>query len=411
MDYKTNFFGLKDSNFCIFQPMEFVDNLRAKPVVQKIEKFVPAIAFLGGFAWDSITLGMSIEDSDLAFMAAYYLGALIFIILLSARLTTTEAITPKIGIASENKSEQSKRKFIARSAIAARDKLLEREWSDTWKARFTWALQFLFGGMFSALVVCYFKSSGSLASFILVLLLAALLVGNEFLQKHYESFALNLALFCLLGTMVLNFTIPYLVHGIGFRWFFLSTVISLCISFLVWKVARRPKRMMVAPILISILLTTAYLMNWVPPVPLVLKQQMVCQNFDKKNYSCDVDYPTIFQRLNLEAPTVHRVDGNEVYFLSSVFAPAKLKAGLEFRWYYQEPTTGKYKLTDKISSGRMVMNGGREYGFRIYSNKRNVPPGKYRVETAYKNGAVIGSSAFEVLEGMPVKGFVRDSLR
>ncbi|MCQ2109373.1 MAG: DUF2914 domain-containing protein [Fibrobacter sp.] len=380
--------------------MEFVDNLRAKPAVQKIEKFIPAVAFLGGFAWDSITLGMSINDSDLAFLVAYYIGALIFIVLLSARI---------VQVAEEPVEPQ--KKFIARNAIAARNKLLDREWSDVWKARFTWVLQFLFGGMFSALVVCYFKSSGSLASFILVLCLAALLVGNEFLQKRYESFALNLALFCLLGTMVLNFTIPYFVHGIGFRWFFLSTVVSLGICFLVWKIARRPKRMMVVPVLISILLTVAYLMNWVPPVPLVLKQQMVCQNFDKKNYSCDVDYPTIFQRLNLEAPTVHRVDGNEVYFLSSVFAPAKLKAGLEFRWYYQDPTTGKYKLTDKISSGRMVMNGGRESGFRIYSNKRNVPPGKYRVETAYKNGAVVGASAFEVLEGMPVKGFVRDSLR
>lgn len=391
--------------------MEFVDNLRAKPAVQKIEKFIPAIAFLGGFAWDSITLGMSINDSDLAFLVAYYAGALIFIVLLSARLTTTDAISPKIGITSENKPEPPQRKFIARNAIAARDKLLNREWSDVWKARFTWVLQFFFGGMFSALVVCYFKSSGSLASFILVLCLAALLVGNEFLQKRYESFALNLALFCLLGTMVMNFTLPYIVHGIGFKWFFLSTVLSFGISFLIWKVARRPKRMLVIPSLISILLIVAYLMNWVPPVPLVLKQQMPCQNFDKTNYSCDVDYPTILQRLKLGEPTVHKVEGNEVYFLSSVFAPAKLKAGLEFRWYYLEPTTGKYKLTDKISSGRMVMNGGRERGYRIYSKKKNIPAGKYRVETAYKNGAVIGSSAFEVLDGLPVGGFVRDSLR
>lgn len=397
--------------------MEFVDNLRAKPAVQKIEKFIPAIAFLGGFAWDSITLGMSINDSDLAFLVAYYLGALIFIILLSARLMPT-APTPSSrskstadSAATAGQTIQPQHRFIARNAIAARNKLLDREWSDTWKSRFTWALQFFFGGISSALVVCYFKSSGSLASFILVLMLAALLVGNEFLQKRYESFGLNLALFCLLGTMVLNFTIPYFVHGIGFRWFFLSTVVSLGICFFVWKIARRPKRMMVIPVLISVLLTAAYLMNWVPPVPLVLKQQMVCQNFDKRNYSCDVDSPTMLQRLNLGTPTVHRVDGNEVYFLSSVFAPAKLKAGLEFRWYYQEPTTGKYKLTDKISSGRMVMNGGRESGFRIYSNKRNAPPGKYRVETAYKNGAVIGASAFEVLEGMPVDGFVRDSLR
>ena len=41
--------------------MDFVDKLRAKPVVQKAEKFFPAIAFLAGFSWDSITLGQKID--------------------------------------------------------------------------------------------------------------------------------------------------------------------------------------------------------------------------------------------------------------------------------------------------------------------------------------------------------------
>ena len=73
--------------------MKFVDNLREKPAVKKIEKFAPAIAFLGGFGWDSITLGQMVESSDLVFLVAYYTGALILVILLSARLEHPEGWT------------------------------------------------------------------------------------------------------------------------------------------------------------------------------------------------------------------------------------------------------------------------------------------------------------------------------
>ena len=473
--------------------MEFVNKLREKPAVKKIEKFFPAIAFLGGFAWDSITLGQMVYGSDILILLAYYTGALILVILLSAQLehpegwtkerlqalaeaqakpkqNTSSATTPPKthapvetaveskfkkaaallaekapakAIEAANRAAQEAKdaaakasaqvkdaavkakdaasKFaknvgyestaIPENAIVVRHRFLDREWSETWKQRFTWAVQFCFGGLFSALVVCYFKSSGSLASFLLVILLAILLVGNEFLQKKYESFGVSLAFFCLLGTMFMNFAIPHLVHRIGFIWFFLSTLLSFGMCMFIWKISHRKKSILVAPALISILLVVAYIMNWVPPVPLVLKQKIACQNFDKATYTCDIDDPNIFQSIGLQIPSVHKVDSSEVYFLASIYAPAKLKAELEYLWYYQDPQTGKYKLTDRISSGRMTLNGGRESGFRTFTRKKNTPPGKYRVEVAYKNGAVIGSGTFEVFGEPPEDGFVRDTLR
>ena len=473
--------------------MEFVNKLREKPAVKKIEKFFPAIAFLGGFAWDSITLGQMVYGSDILILLAYYTGALILVILLSAQLEhpegwTTERLqalaeaqakpkqntsaattppkthapvetaveskfkkaaallaekAPAKAIEAANRAAQEAKdaaakasaqakdaavkakdaasKFaknvgyestaIPENAIVVRHRFLDREWSETWKQRFTWAVQFCFGGLFSALVVCYFKSSGSLASFLLVILLAILLVGNEFLQKKYESFGVSLAFFCLLGTMFMNFAIPHLVHRIGFIWFFLSTLLSFGMCMFIWKISHRKKSILVAPALISILLVVAYIMNWVPPVPLVLKQKIACQNFDKATYTCDIDDPNIFQSIGLQIPSVHKVDSSEVYFLASIYAPAKLKAELEYLWYYQDPQTGKYKLTDRISSGRMTLNGGRESGFRTFTRKKNTPPGKYRVEVAYKNGAVIGSGTFEVFGEPPEGGFVRDTLR
>jgi hypothetical protein len=472
--------------------MQFVDNLRQKPFVQKAEKFFPAIAFLGGFFWDSVTLGQMVENSDLIFLLAYYSGALILVILLSAHMEHPEGwtkdrimaaraaaprpqakapapavqakaapqvkptpapapaptskaraaqsaiaarlnpfakkVTKKVTDAASEKlktaSSQAKNvaqkiandvgyesTAIPENAIVVEHRFLDREWSETWKNRFSWAVQFCFGSLFSALVVCYFKSSGSIASLILVILLAVLLVGNEFLQKKYESFGVSLAFLCLLGTMFLNFTIPYLVHRIGLVLFVCSTLLSLGICVFIQKVSRRSKKVLIAPIAISAALITAYVMNWVPPVPLVLKQQVACINFDKTDYSCDVDAPSFLQKIGLKSSSVHRDADMPLYYLSSVYAPADLKAEIEYRWYYKGPNDATYKLTDRVSSGRMRINGGREMGYRSYSKKMNAPAGKYRVETAFKDGAVIGALAFEVEEGArDSSGYVRAHL-
>jgi Protein of unknown function (DUF2914). len=472
--------------------MQFVDNLRQKPFVQKAEKFFPAIAFLGGFFWDSVTLGQMVENSDLIFLLAYYSGALILVILLSAHMEHPEGWTkdrimaaraaaprpqakapapavqakaaPQVKPAPSPAPAPTSKARAAQSAIAARlnpfakkvtkkvtdaaseklktassqaknvaqkiandvgyestaipenaivveHRFLDREWSETWKNRFSWAVQFCFGSLFSALVVCYFKSSGSIASLILVILLAVLLVGNEFLQKKYESFGVSLAFLCLLGTMFLNFTIPYLVHRIGLVLFVCSTLLSLGICVFIQKVSRRSKKVLIAPIAISAALITAYVMNWVPPVPLVLKQQVACINFDKTDYSCDVDAPSFLQKIGLKSSSVHRDADMPLYYLSSVYAPADLKAEIEYRWYYKGPNDATYKLTDRVSSGRMRINGGREMGYRSYSKKTNAPAGKYRVETAFKDGAVIGALAFEVEEGArDSSGYVRAHL-
>ena len=219
--------------------MKFVDNLREKPAVKKIEKFAPAIAFLGGFGWDSITLGQMVESSDLVFLVAYYTGALILVILLSARLehpegwtkdriravaaaqarpvapqakpATATAKAPSATIvakkvapqpatapakgntfgamanrfvteqakvvqnqakeAAEKAAEKAKEaagkasaaaeRFaknmgyestaIPANAIIVEHHFLDREWSPVWRQRFSWAVQFCFGSLFSAL--------------------------------------------------------------------------------------------------------------------------------------------------------------------------------------------------------------------------------------------------------------------
>ena len=376
--------------------MDFLNRLREKAAVQKIEKFIPAVAFFGGFSWDSITLGHKVYGTDLAILSVYYVLAIISICFIST----------KIPLDANDSSERAPSKFAS-----IKDFFVRPEWPSIWINRLTWLVQFCFGNLSSALVICYFKSSGSIASFVMVLLLLAILVVNEFLKDKYENVGVCLAFFCLLGTMLFNFLIPHLVHGMGTFWFFFSTLLSVGMCFLLWMLSSRDKRFLIAPISISVVLSVAYLANWIAPVPLVLKQQIVCKNFDNVSYSCDADKLDFWQRGGFKMATIHKDEGEEVYFMSSVYAPAELKAPIEFRWFYKDPVSKKFTLTDKITSQRMIVQGGRDHGYRSYSKKKNIAPGIYRVETAYKDGAVIGSETFKVLDGIPKGGFVRDSLR
>lgn len=375
-----------------FSVMDFINHLREKSAVQKIEKFIPAIAFLGGFSWDSMTIGHKVYGRDLILLSFYYLIALVSIFFIASK-----------SVVKDENQIDVKSSFFS--------KILNREWHSSWIDRLTWIVQFCFGNLYSALVICYFKSSGSIAAFVIVLLLVSLLVGNEFLKEKYEKFGVCLAFFCLLGTMFFNFLIPHLVHAMGALWFFLSTFLSIGICYLLWLESSRDKRTLVAPIAITLVLSIAYVANWIAPVPLVLKQQIVCKNFNNETYSCDADKLNFWQRNGFAQMTIHKEEGEEIYFMSSVYAPAELKVPIEFRWYYLIPATQTFKLTDKISSSRMIIRGGRDAGYRSFSRKKNIPEGTYRVETAYKDGAVIGSSTFKVIEGMPKNGFVRDSLR
>ncbi|MBP5247565.1 MAG: DUF2914 domain-containing protein [Fibrobacter sp.] len=341
-----------------------MNSLLQNPIVQKLRKFFPAAAFFGGFTWDSVTLGKLVQTSDLAILLLYYVASFVFLLLLAAEP----------------------------------GKFLNRAWNEKWQNRFTYAVQFCFGSLFSALVVCYFKSSGSVGAFFLVALLAGFLVANEFLQNSYAKFGFTLALFNLLGTMYLNFLIPHLVDGIGFLWFFISVVLSFGICFGAFFLSKRSKRVLVAPVGISGMLVIAYLANWIPPVPLVLKDQNACTGFSK-DYSCYVNDAGVvkgfFTGLGF-SPTISIGDGEGVTFVSSVFAPAKVSAQLEHRWFYKDPQSGSWKLLNTITSARMTTHGSREDGFRIYTTKKNVPEGKWKVETAVKGGSVIGSKTFFV---------------
>jgi len=332
-------------------------------------RFLPALAFFSGFIWDSLTMGRLVSFSDLLILTAYYLGAALVLI------------------------------------------LLVREIKPAWHMWFGLLIQFLFGGLFSALVVFYFKSAGSLYTFVVVLLLATLLVANEFLAEKYQSRTLSWTIFAACGTMYLNFLIPHIAHSVRPAWFYLSCLISLALVYAIRRFARAMHRQVCLPggtkvvyrsdlrqlapaTAVTLLLMVFYQLQLIPPVPLVLKENLLCREVNKTDdvYQCRAEQQPFWHLSGLRPEVIHHQDGDRIYNLSAVFAPQHVTVDLEQRWWQRDAEDKTWRNRGIVP---LAMVGGRRQGWRTYSYiQATARPGRWKVETALQNGAILGVHHF-----------------
>lgn len=338
---------------------------QAVGLYQRVRPYLPFSFFAGGFLWDAITLGSAHSALDLWLMLAYYLGAAAILILVGR------------GV-----------KF-------------------RWDEYFNWVVQFCFGSLFSAFTVLYFISSGGFGGTVFVLLVSALLVGNEFLEERYSHLTLSWAFFTLVGAMFLNFAIPHLagalfgnipilrnIDSVSPLWFYLSTALALGATYGI----RRLTTVEGGDIRISYgvagLLVLLFLLNWIPPVPLVKKELAVVRdlNLGPKVASARIEKPPFWHFWSRSEATIHQRPGESVHCYASIFAPSGLKTKVVIQWYYDDPQKG---WTKDLTTG-VNMRGGREAGFRTWSNKQFFKPGKWIVAVETENGRVIAKTHFHV---------------
>ncbi|MGL1936403.1 MAG: DUF2914 domain-containing protein [Fibrobacterales bacterium] len=327
----------------------------------RYRRFIPAGAFVGGFLWDSITLGVKIEATDLWILTLYYIGASFFIMLLS----------------------------------------FEKKWR--WYDKYPLVLQFLQGSLFSALVVFYFKSSHSNGTYFCVAILGVVLCINEFWEGHLNRRGVLQGVYTLCAAMYLNFLIPHLVGSLSFVWFILSLLIALVPSFYFLKISRLPLVALRTPLVVAGVLMLLFVLGLIPPVPLVLKDQVLCRDLrvSGSEYSCVLQEPSFLERVGLQEHSLTLPVGEKIWCMTSVFAPLSVTAALEHRWLWFNSETDEWVLVDTIP---FILKGGRDAGWRFYSSKARWRTGLWRIEIAIQEGGVIGYTEMEIFEGAYKEG-------
>lgn len=334
--------------------------------VRKVADIMPAVFFVGGFAWDAFTIGHNVAPSDLWIFGGYLFCAAVILYLIGRPISL----------------ENSESKLVS---------LFKKHYSPRIPY---FLLQFLFGSLFSALFILYFKSSSHWLAWLMSLGLAVLLVANEFLESEYKRFTLSWSMFGLCAMLLFNFALPFLLGSIHAVWFYLSTLLGASLSF--WLYKKTPNHLgSIRPVAaIAALLMLAYTVDMIPPVPLVKRDVAMAFELEKAGGQYKLSQQAsswwVFWRKtsdDLEMPA-----GQRVYCFSSIFAPPGLQAKLYHRWQHYDKKQGWVTLS-RIG---FSLSGGRYEGFRGYTYKSSLAEGEWRVSVETENEKTITVHNFTV---------------
>lgn len=293
--------------------------------------------------------------------------------------------------------------------------LLQFYYSSRLKSRFfekvifivPFTLQFAFGGLFSAFVIFYFKSASIFASWPFLLVLLFLLVGNELFKERYSRLIFQISIYFIAIFSYSIFALPILVKKMGSGVFIISGLISLIVItlFIYFLYRIMPMRMEHGrrPLMISISIGIIYLMfnvfyfaNLIPPIPLALKDSGIYHNIeivDNSNYLVQYEplpWYLFFKKFN---PVFHKTPGDRVYCFSAVFAPTEFNMKVFHRWSFFDEKADKWVETDRIYFNII---GGRAGGYRGYTFKSGLEPGKWRVDIITEQDQVLGRTKFKI---------------
>ena len=271
------------------------------------------------------------------------------------------------------------------------------------------ATQFALGGLWSVFLIFYGRSALAANAWPFVIVLAAMLIGNEAFRQYHSRMALTLTLLFLALFSYTIMVVPMFTGTIGRPIFLLSGALAVVAFAFVLNLlaAIGPERIRkawrgtaVGAVGVFASINVLYFTNILPPLPLALSHAGVFHSVAKEGdiYRAVSEPLQGFDLLGLlgAAPVMHVESGGSLALFSAVFAPIQLKTNVVHVWRrYDEPA----RAWRTESTVRFPIVGGREGGYRAYSVKSMPANGRWRVDIETPDGLLIGRVRFSVAPG------------
>ncbi|MBI3951028.1 MAG: DUF2914 domain-containing protein [Acidobacteria bacterium] len=343
---------------------------RARQWYKRYEKYYPLIAFIIGFAYDSLTLTRIDRLLDNVILLGYTLAAGLLIALLG-------------------RIEQGR---------------MSHPWLTRRLNWITSATHFFLGGLLSSYVVFYFKSAAVGKAFIFVGLLVGLMLANEFFSHRLRNLKYLCAIYYFCCFAFLTFFLPVMTHVMGDAMFIASGLLSFVLTggvvALIYGARFQSHQRDILslarlPVIIFVTLAVFYFQNWMPPVPLALKEGGIYRSVKRVGDKYEVRYrePSWWQWWKRDEREFEYAPGDTVYCFAAVFSPAGLNERVIHEWQ-QQNADGDWITRDRLS---YPIIGGRDGGYRGYTLKKRIAPGQWRVEVKTVEGRLLGRVPFEVV--------------
>lgn len=345
--------------------------IRLRAFIRKHQKYAPVVFFIGGFTWDSLTLGRVDRLYDQVILCTYLFSLSVTLYL--------------YNVADDGKWKET--------------------FFEKYEVYLPLAIQFFLGGLCSAYVI-YFSRSVSLSKTVsFFIILVFLLFANELLKKRISNKYLQFSAYFFVNFTFFTFFLPVLLNSMNTFVFLISGAISVgtTLFLILYIYVKSPStradiggiKIMGLVIGLYLIINLFYFFNLIPPVPLALEKGFVAQHIEKQENRFTVTYkPSKWYAFwRPYSPRISWQKGDSIFVFTSIFAPADLKKSVYHRWKWFNPYTNSWSITDKI--GYEII-GGRDGGYRGYTYKQKLNSGHWSVEVVTEEGLVLGSIDFEV---------------
>ena len=258
-------------------------------------------------------------------------------------------------------------------------------------------MQYAFGGLLSGMLIFYGRSGDVVASAPFLLLILAVILGNEFVGKRSDKLVYNIGLYFIGLFSYVVLVVPVILGRMGDGIFILSGLITLVIITIVIQILYRiipnfmqvnTRRIIATVGFIYIGFNALYFTNVIPPIPLSLTELEIEQSVVRLasgNYKIVSEPQVWYRQLPLVRKEIHPTSGTIACF-ARVYAPTKLQTEIFHRWEYKD-ANGKW--VERFRLGYTI-SGANTGGYRGYTQLQNFTSGIWRCSVETERGQVLG---------------------
>lgn len=341
--------------------------------------FMPAVFFLSGVIYDTLTLTRidRLLDNLVLMLYLALLGALI-------------VLTGRLGI----------EPLPDRAQLASCSPFMR--WALESRPYYPMASQFLLGGLFSAYTIFYSRSATFTGTAVFFALLIMLLVANEFLRDRLSNLRLLISLYAVVCFAFFTFFFPVMTGYMNAAVFVVGAVVSVALILRVAQLIYRnnPDRSRGEAIGVTVpaaaligMLVGFYFLNWIPPVPLSLKFGGIYHDVKRAGDQFELAFEKQWYEFWKRSDTTYP-SNQPIYCFTAVFAPVDLNTTIYHHWYFRPNSERPFVHADRIP---LKISGGREGGYRAYSFKQGLDPGDWRIDVESQDGRIVGRVSVEVV--------------
>jgi hypothetical protein len=341
-------------------------------IIQISKHHITTLLFIGGFIFDLIIL------PEAGHALTIWIGALYLAIVAGA-------IALREWIISQNTASKNEQRFFS---------------------ILTFIIAYFSGSSLSFVSVYAIRSAAFAVSWPLFIILLLCVLVNELVSSHDFRFTLDVGVFLIALLFFVVFNTPLLLKVQNDMTFVISLGITIVLSlgylfllqFTSESASEELSRLYALGVGIPMFIGMLYFLNVIPAVPLSLAKGGVYHSIVRDQQG---DFTAVQEKdkrlLSGFRVPIYHMDSQDtgIYFFSAVSAPVELTAPLSHVWEYYDPLTKRWTPKTTIE---FTLDGGREDGYRAYSQKENVLEGLWRVTVKVDDKRVVGRMKFYIVK-------------